>query len=216
MTTTPPFSQLVRERTRGIHAETEGATFVAELIEGERSRDDYALLLGQLYFVYEALEQVAGALRTDPVVSGFVDDRLTRLPAIVADLAFLLGPDWRDQVAPLASTQRYAARIQDTAAWPAGFVAHHYTRYLGDLSGGQAIRAVLQRQHGFDAHGVNFFVFSGIAKPKLFRDAYRERLDSVPWDEAERERVIAEVTRAFELNGAVFDDLAEATARRAA
>jgi heme oxygenase len=36
-------------------------------------------------------------------------------------------------------------RIHETAARPGGFVAHHYTRYLGDLPGGQVIRTVLQR-----------------------------------------------------------------------
>ncbi len=211
-----PFSQAVRERTRAIHTRTEGSAFIAELVDGRRSKEDYAALLGQLYFVYQALEQVAETLREDPIASHFVDDKLTRLPAIAADLDFLIGPDWQDGVTPLPATRRYVQRIHETATWPGGFVAHHYTRYLGDLSGGQAIRAVLQRQHGFDTNGIGFYIFAEIAKPKLFRDTYREQLDTAPWDEAEQERVIAEVTRAFALNGALFDDLAEATASRVA
>lgn len=210
------FSEMLRERTRAIHSQTEGSTFIAELIEGRRSKEDYTALLGQLSFVYRALESVAVQLEDDPVASAFVTSKLTRLPAIEADLDYLAGPGWQRELAPLPATRRYVQRIHETAAWPGGFVAHHYTRYLGDLSGGQVIRTVLQRQHGFDSNGVGFYIFSEIAKPKLFRDTYREQLDAAPWDEAEKERVIAEATRAFELNGALFDDLAEATATSAA
>lgn len=216
MSSVIPFSQAVRERTRAIHTETEGSTFIAELVDGKRSKEDYAALLGQLFFVYEALEHVAQTLHDDPIASHFVDDKLTRLPAIEADLDFLIGTGWRETVTPLPATRRYVQRIHETAGWPGGFVAHHYTRYLGDLSGGQVIRTVLQRQHGFDTNGVGFYIFAEIAKPKLFRDTYREQLDTAPWDDAEQERVIAEVTRAFELNGALFDDLTEATAARVA
>ncbi len=211
-----PFSESLRERTRTIHTETEGSAFIADLVAGKRSRQDYTALLGQLYFVYQALESVAARLKGDPVASAFVTPKLTRLPAIEADLDYLAGPGWRQELTPLPATRRYVQRVHETAAWPGGFVAHHYTRYLGDLSGGQVIRTVLQRQHGLDTNGVGFYIFSEIAKPKLFRDTYREQLDAAPWDDAEKERVIAEVTRAFELNGALFDDLAEATAGRAA
>ena len=41
---------------------------------------------------------------------------------------------------------------------------------------------------------------------------YREQLDAVAWDEAERERVIAEVLAAYRLNTELFDDLAAAKA----
>ena len=72
---------------------------------------------------------------------------------------------------------------------------------------GAAALARLRRQR------VGFYAFAEIAKPKLFRDTYREQLDTAPWDAEEKDRVIAEVARAFELNGALFDDLATATTR---
>jgi heme oxygenase len=101
-----PFSQAVRERTRAIHTATEGSAFIAELVEGRRSKEDYAALLGQLHFVYQALESVAEQLEGDPVASAFVTSKLTRLPAIEADLGFLIGPGWREQLAPLPATRR--------------------------------------------------------------------------------------------------------------
>jgi heme oxygenase (biliverdin-producing, ferredoxin) len=210
------FSEAIRDRTRAVHQDAEGSDFIAELIAGRRSREDYIALVGQQFFVYQALELVAEAMKHDPVASSFVSPKLTRLPAIAADLDFLVGPSWRDELVPLPATTRYVQRIHETAVWPGGFVAHHYTRYLGDLSGGQAIRTLLQRQFGFDSNGVGFYIFAEIAKPKPFKDTYRAQLDAAPWDDDEKERVIQEVARAFRHNQEMFVDLAEATATTAA
>ena len=206
------FADVLRERTRAVHQRVEGSSFIAELVTGRRSQQDYAALLGQLSFVYRALENVADRMSADPVAGPFVTAELVRLPRIEEDLEFLAGRSWRREVVVLPATAKYIGRIREVEHWPGGFVAHHYTRYLGDLSGGQIIRTALQRQHGFGTRGVTFYDFPGIARPKLFRDSYRARLDAAPWDESERERILAEVVRAFEHNGAVFDDLAKATA----
>jgi heme oxygenase len=206
-----PFSEALRERTRGVHQESEGAVFMQDLMSGKGCRDDYIALLAQHYFIYQALEQAAEWMADDPVAALFISPKLTRLPAIEADLEFLLGADWRDLIAPLPSTVRYTARIREVGAtWPGGFIAHHYTRYLGDLSGGQIIRTLLQRQYGFETNGVGFYLFADIAKPKLFKETYRSQLDAVEWTEEERDRVIAEVALAFRFNTELFDDLATA------
>lgn len=208
-----PFSEALRERTRGVHQESEGAVFMQDLMSGKGSRNDYIALLAQHYFIYEALEEAAVRMADDPVAALFISPKLTRLPAIEADLEFLLGADWRDRIAPLPSTTRYTARIREVGrSWPGGFIAHHYTRYLGDLSGGQIIRTLLQRQYGFETNGVGFYLFAEIAKPKLFKDTYRSQLDAVEWTDDERDRVIAEVALAFRFNTELFDDLATAKA----
>ena len=209
-----PFSQALRERTWSSHGESEGAGFMSDLMKGDGSRDDYIALVAQHYFIYEALETAETVFAGDDVVSRFATARLTRLPALEADLAFLLGDDWRAQITPLPTTVAYVDRIRAVAEerWSGGFVAHHYTRYLGDLSGGQFIRKVMQRQFGFETNGVGFYLFDEIASPKEFKETYRDQLDAVDWDEAERDRVIDEVLLAYRFNTELFDDLARAKA----
>lgn len=202
------FSAALRERSAGSHARGEHAGFMADLLKGEASREDYTALVAQHYFIYEALERAGAQMRHDPVASVFLSDKLTRLPALTADLEFLLGPDWSDRIAPLPTTQRYVDRIRRVgASWAGGFVAHHYTRYLGDLSGGFFIGRVMQRRFGFETNGIGFFLFDDIADPAAFKDVYREQLDAAPWDAAERERVIAEVLLAYRFNTELFEDL---------
>jgi heme oxygenase (biliverdin-producing, ferredoxin) len=209
-----PFSQALRERTRGGHSESEGATFMDDLMKGKGTRDDYIALVAQHYFIYEALEAAASTMSEDAVAAPFISPQLTRIPALESDLAFLLGDDWRDAITPLPTTVRYVARINEVAAegWSGGFVAHHYTRYLGDLSGGQIIRTLMQRQFGFETNGVGFYLFDQIAKPKEFKETYRDQLDAVEWTDHERERVIDEVMLAYSFNTDLFVDLARAKA----
>lgn len=186
-----------------------------DLMSGKGSRDDYIALVVQHYFMYEALETVADALADDPIARTFITPRLTRLPALVADLEFLLGADWRAASAPLPATDRYVQRIHEVSGWAGGFIAHHYTRYLGDLSGGQHIYKVMQKRFGFDTNGVGFYLFDQIADPAAFKDTYRAQLDAVDWDDAERDRVIDEVMTAYRLNTEVFEDLTAAKAAAA-
>jgi heme oxygenase len=208
-----PFSQALRERTRGGHSASEGANFMDDLMTGKGSRDDYISLVAQHYFIYAALEAAAEKMKDDANAAAFITPQLTRLPALEADLLFLLGDDWRSLIAPLPTTTRYVDRIETVAAtWSGGFIAHHYTRYLGDLSGGQIIRTLMQRQFGFETNGVGFYLFDQIAKPKEFKDVYRAQLDAVTWSEEERERVIDEVMVAYRFNTELFVDLADAKA----
>ena len=213
-----PFSQALRERTWTNHGDSEGADFMKDLMTGKGTREDYIALVAQHFFIYEAIEAAALSFAGDPVAAPFITPQLTRLPAIEDDLEFLIGPGWREQISPLATTARYADRVREIAAegWAGGFIAHHYTRYLGDLSGGQVIRTLMQRQFGFDTNGVGFYLFDQIAKPKEFKDVYRAQLDAVDWNAEERERVIDEVMIAYRFNTELFVDLANAKAAAAA
>ncbi|MCT9003005.1 biliverdin-producing heme oxygenase [Microbacterium memoriense] len=211
MTDTISFSTALRERSRTAHSGSEHAGFMDDLIRGKGTREDYVALVAQHWFIYEALEGATDRMKESPIAAPFLSDKLTRLPALEADLAFLIGPNWRERIEPLPTTVRYVDRINEVGAtWPGGFVAHHYTRYLGDLSGGQFIGKLMARQFGFDTNGIGFYVFAEIADPASFKDVYREQLDAAGWDADERERVIDEVLLAYQLNTDLFLDLAAA------
>lgn len=205
------FARHLRDRTRGEHARAEAEPFVRALLSGRLDVDAYAMLLGQYYFVYEVLEAAADAMRCDLVAGPFVSDRLRRLPALESDLHHYLGPDWREVIRPSAETEDYRSRLREVCFdWPGGFVAHHYTRYLADLSGGQVIRAAMAARHDDappDGAGLAFLTFPEIPHRPRFRTAYRTLLDTAGWDTAEQERIVAEVKLAFRLNIRVLAEL---------
>ncbi|MFD8716975.1 heme oxygenase (biliverdin-producing) [Streptomyces sp. NPDC059629] len=206
------FSTLIRTASHEQHVEAETSTFMSDLLGGLLGVEAYTRYTEQLWFVYDALEDGTVRLASDPVAGPFVQPELFRLAALERDLAHLRGPGWRTGLTALPATEAYAARVRECArGWPGGYVAHHYTRYLGDLSGGQIIRDRAERTWGFErkGDGVRFYVFEDIANPAAFKRGYRELLDAVDADDLEKQRVVAECRRAFALNTSVFRALGE-------
>lgn len=202
-----PFSQQLREATREAHERAENSDFVARLLDGSAGLTGFTALAVQHFHIYTALEDAARRLSADPVAGRFLLDGLDRVPALSVDLESLLGPQWR-ATPPNAATVAYCARIAEVSVdWPGGFVAHHYTRYLGDISGGQVIRSRLRTHYGITGDGARFYDFSAVGSPAAFRRTYRALLDTAGWDAAERERIVAETQHAFDLNTAVFVEL---------
>jgi heme oxygenase len=211
--TTAPFSAVIRAASQDRHTEAEGSAFMGDMLGGRLGVAAYARYTEQLWFVYRALEDGAARLAGDPVAGPFLRPELARVAALERDLGHLLGAGWRRRATALPATVRYAARVTDLAAsWPAGYVAHHYTRYLGDLSGGQVIRGIAERTWGFPrkGDGVRFYVFESIGNPAAFKREYRALLDGLAVGEPEKRRVVEECRHAFALNTALFADLGAA------
>ena len=206
------FSTVIRTASHEPHVEAEASTFMSDLLGGRLGVDAYARYTEQLWFVYEALETGAERLAADAVTGPFIQGELFRLPALERDLGHLRGAGWRTGLTALPATQAYADRVRECAeSWPAGYIAHHYTRYLGDLSGGQIIRDKAERTWGFSrkGDGVRFYVFEELGNPAAFKRGYRELLDGVQVDDLEKQRIVAECKRAFALNTGVFRALGE-------
>ncbi|ATL82424.1 heme oxygenase [Streptomyces malaysiensis subsp. malaysiensis] len=185
---------------------------MTDLLGGRLGVAAYRRYSEQLWFVYRALESPADALAADPVAGPFLRPELARMAELERDLAHLGGPDWRTGLTALPATAAYAERVAECARdWPAGYVAHHYTRYMGDLSGGQIVRDTAEKTWGFDrkGDGVRFYVFESIGNPAAFKREYRALLDALPVDDLEKQRAVEECKRAYALNAGIFQDLAE-------
>ncbi len=206
----PPTERLsvrVRSGTRLDHDAAQGSGFLDALAAGTLPREAYADLAAQHWFIYETLEQAAAAMAADPVAGEFVFPELTRLPSLSADLATLLGPE--SQPSALPATEEYRARLREVAFdHPWAFIAHHYTRYLGDLSGGQYLGPAIAEAYGLNGAGHRFFVFEGVSPP-AFRTRYRNLLDGLAFSPADEQNFLAEVTEAYRLNIAVLRELKE-------
>lgn len=208
---TASFSETLRTATWADHESAESEGYLSALMAGRLSEHDYGEMVGQHYFAYTALDGVSRALADHPVAGRFVFPELYREPALERDLATIYGSGWRERITPSKSTRTLVARIQQVADWPAGYVAHHYTRYLGDLSGGQFIRMELQKIYGYaKGGGVDFYLFDELGSLPRFKTEYRSRLDELGTGlgERERERMIGEVKLAYQLNTEVLGDLA--------
>ncbi|MET0974676.1 MAG: biliverdin-producing heme oxygenase [Leifsonia sp.] len=195
---------IVRERTMLAHRDAESRPFIVALMGGKLDLAAYTRYLAQLAWVYEALEARPAAAE-DPAI---IDPRLDRFAAMTADLAALGAVDWRAEHPATPATAAYADHLR---AIPADdlprYLAHHYTRYLGDLSGGQAIARLVARHYGATPEQLGFFRFDDIADIVHYKRAYRENLNALQFAPAQVDAFVAEAISAFDYNTAVFDSL---------
>lgn len=198
----PNLSKLLREGSTDEHTSAENSGFMTELMAGQINARGYSDYLSRLRRIYDALETVAAKLADDPIAAAVIDPHLERLGSIETDLSF-----WGEGDAASPATDAYVERINAAQSWAGLFVAHHYTRYLGDLSGGQIAGRMLARAFGPD--GLSFYSFPQIPKPKPYKDAYRARLDGLRLSDEQKKRMLAEVKVTFGLNQGLFVELGE-------
>jgi len=214
-----PLSQELKSHTAAAHSAAEESSFVAELMGGRLDAGALASLLAQSLVIYRAMEQALALHTSDSQLGGFIDPRLARVSALEADLAFHYGADWEEQLADgrisiVPATVAYAQKLAQVGPASIEFLlAHHYVRYMGDLSGGLIIQRMVQRHYGIADAGLNFYAFDEIPKPKTYKDDYRDRLDSTDFTRAQKDVILGFAAESFELNRAVFVDLAAERAR---
>lgn len=202
------FSTELRQLTQDDHTEAETSEFITTLMGGARSASDYTLLIAQYAHLYEALEHEVRVAAADPSFTELFDPALERSAQIAKDLQVLL-PAHGFAALPeaLPATRVYIDAIHQAATEPARLVAHHYLRYLGDLSGGLAIGKLVARHYGISSEALNMWDFGEIEKPKLYKDAYRAKLDALGADPRIGAAILDEAKRGFHWNKAIFEDL---------
>lgn len=207
-----PLSAEIKTATAAAHSAAEETSFIDDLITGQRDVISYRRLLEQSYLFYSALEASSKALAHEEHFAPLFDARLLRLTHLASDLTALHGSaKWRGGLTMLPATARYVQRLNEIGANNDGvaMIAHHYVRYLGDLSGGQVIAKMMQRHYGVGSEAVNFYRFTEIPKPKPYKDDYRSRLDAIELSDEQREYLLDEAVAGFHFNTAIFRELGE-------
>ncbi len=203
--------QQLRRATRDLHARAERTGIVASILAGTATRSAYAVYLRNLLPVYQAMEHALEQYRDTPGIGALTWPALYRAPGIIADIAELAGPGGLESLPLLPAAERYAARIAWAGAGDGGLLlAHAYTRYLGDLSGGQILARRLGQIFGPDFQATAFMAFPGIGDVAVFAKAFRARLNDALDLVADPEGVVREALVAFDLNIALSCEVADA------
>ena len=144
--TVSDFALQLKTETKKSHTAAENTKFVGSFLRGVISEESYRQLVANFYFIYRAMEEEVDKLSDHPVIGKIQFDLLNRTNALERDLRYYYGPMWRSIVAPSEQCQRYVNRIREVAEDdPELLVGHHYTRYMGDLSGGQILKGIAEK-----------------------------------------------------------------------
>ena len=202
------FSKEIKEGTKKSHSAAENTSFVKSFLRGVVSEENYGTLLSDLYFVYEALEIQVRKLKNNNIIGKLYLPELERVNNLERDLRYFYGPMWRGLVTPSESCKRYVNRINEVAKdRPELLVGHHYTRYLGDLSGGQILKNIAEKAMKLKGEGLYFYEFDKIDDAKEYKIKYRKILDELEITESQQNDIIVEANYAFRLNMYMFDEI---------
>ena len=154
------------------------------------------------------MEEEIDKLEDDPIVSQINLPDLKRVNSLERDLRFYYGPIWRSLIMPSEACANYVSRIKCIAIEdPKLLVGHHYTRYLGDLSGGQILRGIAEKALGLKDEGLYFYDFDNIPDAKAYKAGYRGVLNSLDLNQNQVDEIIDEANYAFRLNMDMFNEL---------
>mmetsp|Transcript_6372 Transcript_6372/g.27123 ORF Transcript_6372/g.27123 Transcript_6372/m.27123 type:complete len:231 (+) Transcript_6372:1654-2346(+) len=199
----------LREGTTKSHSMAENVMFVKSFLSGVIDPLSYRKLVANLYFVYSAIEEQMYLNRENPCISPIYFVELNRKDSLAKDLEYYYGADWIKEISPSTATDVYVDRIHTIGKnQPELLVAHAYTRYLGDLSGGQILKKITKNAMNLSgSQGTQFYEFDQIEDEKAFKFTYRNALDNIEVDKNLMTDIIAEANVAFSLNMKVFQEL---------
>ena len=201
-----PLSKQLYEETKSAHAQVESMDFVIALRDQKLAQADYVQYLTDLKQVYRALED---GLRTNldhAAIKTLYDEKLCRSETLAVDLKSFEADDTQ----PTEAGQGYAQHLSYLAKHhPVLLLAHAYVRYLGDLSGGRMMKKFVELL--FPGEHTAFYNFDALlgsratgAKLVEYKNHWKERLDNLPFTDAEKKALIVEAKKAFDYAGSMI------------
>lgn len=199
----------LREGTKKAHSAAENMGFVKCFLKGVVEKTSYRKLVGNFYFIYCAMEEEMERHKNHPLLSKIYYQQLNRQRALEQDLSFYYGANWKEQIVLSQAGEAYVQRIREISnSSPELLIAHSYTRYIGDLSGGQILKNIAQRAMNLsEGEGVAFYEFKDIPDEKQFKATYRQALNDMPIDDATGDRIVDEANAAFGMNMKLFQEM---------
>ncbi|KAK4046169.1 hypothetical protein OIV83_006278 [Microbotryomycetes sp. JL201] len=252
--TEPPIglAQLLRDATALAHSDVMLPAVVHSLVKGLLPRDVYLRYLVLLHGVYTHLDAALEHHSTNQHLARVFDAKLlARADSLDDDCSWFAGTrNWHTDSAVARHTLEnkpfVALEYEDRLRQLAGasgkrsndvddcdedktllLLAHAYVRYLGDLSGGQAIAKSLRKAYGLpeSGEGSAFYEFfipgsdNGGGLPrratahelKQVKARFRAGLDAAGRDMTieQRQRVVDEALYAFKLNMGIFESFSD-------
>ena len=195
----------LRESTAKAHTMAENSAFMKCFQKGVVKKETFRKFTACLYFIYTALEEELQRHKDDEVISLIYFPQINRRKNLEEDLKFYYGENWREQINLIPECKEFVDRIREVANNDLPLlVAHSYVRYMGDLSGGQALKNLARSYMNLpEDKGTRFYEFdslNSIEAIKDFKAKYRNALNALPVDEETGQKIADEAIRVFTLN----------------
>lgn len=200
-----PLTARMKMATSEIHSKVEQSEFMLKLRNGTVSRAAYFQYISDLTHIYHALEERIVNNQEDVRILPLMIPEMFRTQNLKSDADYLGG----EVGEPSPNAKQYIEHLNTIDLHL--LIAHAYTRYLGDLFGGQMLQPAVVNLFGADA--AKFYDFSQVVQlynkrsPQAFAMEYKQTLDAIPLDVFEKNQVIEEASKAFKFAGNCLEEL---------
>lgn len=204
-------STMLRSATSAVHAEAEQRPFMQAFFAGVLPREAYIAWLARQWHLYRCLESNLEFLPAGSPEHGLIPRVLYRTARIEDDLDHLTRRTWRNEGNRSPATRAYVERIEASAAFPPGLLAHAWLRYMGNVGGRDTLRRLVGGAigaHGDDERGLSFTDFSAVGEIRPFFADFHAKLDSLALTDDDKVRAVDEADAGFRHNIALTDELA--------
>jgi len=211
--TDEPLSKTLKSGTKTVHRAAENVRFVRDFLKGKVPKESYIELLTSLFHVYSAMEKAIDSLPANLCHCNF--GVLRRTETLEADLRYYTGTAQGQTLQvgpPSVAARQYVERLERLAMEdPLLILAHLYTRYLGDLSGGQILARTAVKTYTLSTgEGISFYNFEQIgtsaSQVKAFKREYRSSLDALQLSTLQADALVEEANVAFLMNMLLFEE----------
>ncbi|KAH7337074.1 hypothetical protein B0J17DRAFT_573724 [Rhizoctonia solani] len=237
-----PISTLVWGSTKRIHDEMTKMPYAGRLSRGELSKEEYVFYAMILYRIYSTLEKGLDTHSTNGVLAPtYRPALLQRTNRLSEDIAYLLDTtedDWPSHplyqsllTSPPDGVRDYVAYLEKLTASKdsmnhSRLLSHAYARYMGDLSGGQVVKAKLSKAYDLpeSGSGASFYEFGVLGGSSGTEDKasnaellrikawYRQGMnEGVGSNRVLKEIIIQEAVTAFKYNTRILESAAAYT-----
>ena len=198
--------QQLRDLTRAEHERAEHHPFQQAMFKGELSRDEYAAWLGQMYLVHDSLEtDLRRAAENHEGIRKVVHSYQYQTPYLVEDLEhFGVDPV---AVEPVPATQRFITAVEEGRDDPLLLLGLHYV-LEGSNNGSRFIaRHVAQAYQLVPGPGLRYLDPYG-DKQREYWMTFKNDMATVPFTEADNERLVEAAKQMYQTVAELSDDLA--------
>ena len=194
--------ETLKEATAEQHRDAERRRLQRELVSGQVPPKVYAAWLGQMLLLHRALGEEIGRRRETEPALRIVQDDGRHVANLRADLAALGATS--DAIEPLPATREAAAAIAAAGARdPVALLGYNYV-LEGSMNGNRFIARALAPR--LPAPATAYLDPYGESQRSVWQ-AYRERMNALPWDTARADAVVAAARELFRRIGALSDEI---------
>jgi len=181
----------MREKTKIIHNRVETRAFLQNLVKGKVSKELYCQYLVDLKHIYEGLEKKLEKNCLHKATGQLCIPTLYRTKSLEEDIKAL----GIKNLKPGDKAQEYCKYLENIEQDKSHvLVAHAYTRYLGDLFGGQLLCKKVDKMW----KGVTAFYTFKVTSCSKFAREIRNILNTLPLSSIQQDEIVKEAYKAFE------------------